>query len=102
MKTICFYFQVHQPFRLRKYNFFDIGNSNDYFDDKKNAAILRKVADKCYLPANAVLLDLIKQYGSRFKVSFSISGIALDQFEKYAPKCWRAFRSWLQRAVWSS
>ena len=74
MRAICFYFQVHQPLRLRTYRFFDIGAYHNYYDDYQNKFILRRVADKCYLPMNKLLLELIKEYGSAFKVSFSISG----------------------------
>ncbi len=92
MKTICFYFQVHQPFRLRRYRFFDIGNDPYYYDDYTNESILRKIADRCYLPANKIILNLIKEYGTRFKVSYSISGSALDQFELYAPEVIESFQ----------
>ncbi|UBM62650.1 polysaccharide deacetylase family protein [Candidatus Sulfidibacterium hydrothermale] len=92
MRAICFYFQVHQPMRLRTYRFFDIGEKHDYFDDHNNSYIMRKVAQKNYLPMNALLLDLIKEYGSAFKVSFSISGTALDQFEAYAPDVLESFK----------
>lgn len=92
MRSICFYFQVHQPMRLRHYRFFDIGKYHDYYDDYQNKTILRRVADKCYLPMNNLLLDLIKEHGSAFKVSFSISGIALDQFRMYAPDVLESFK----------
>ncbi|MEA3452060.1 MAG: glycoside hydrolase family 57 protein, partial [Bacteroidota bacterium] len=92
MKTICFYFQVHQPFRLKKYRFFDIGYDHEYFDEYLNKSIMEKVAQKCYLPMNNLLLDLIKEYGSRFKISFSISGVALEQFEKYTPEVLESFK----------
>jgi alpha-amylase len=92
MKTICLYFQVHQPFRFRRYRFFDIGASHYYYDDYANESILRKVADRSYIPANQILLDLIKEYGTNFKVAFSISGIALDQFELYAPHVLDSFK----------
>jgi alpha-amylase len=92
MKTICLYFQVHQPMRFRRYRFFDIGSNSYYYDDYLNESIMRKVADKCYLPANKILLSLIKEYGVQFKVSFSISGIALDQFQLYAPEVLDSFR----------
>jgi alpha-amylase len=92
MRTICLYFQIHQPFRFRRYRFFDIGNEHYYYDDYMNESILRKVADKCYLPANKLMLDLIKKHDGKFKVSFSISGIALDQFELYAPEVIDSFR----------
>ncbi len=92
MRSICFYFQVHQPMRLKNYRFFNIGEDHDYFDDHNNAEIMRKVARKNYLPMNALLLDLINEYGSAFKVSFSISGTALDQFEAYAPDVLDSFK----------
>lgn len=92
MRTICFYFQVHQPFRLKRYKFFDIGNDRHYYNDHENKSIMRKVAQKCYLPANQVFLDLIKEYGSRFKIAYSISGVALDQFEMYAPDVLDSFQ----------
>ncbi len=92
MKSICLYFQVHQPYRLRTYRFFDIGKNHDYFDDYANRFILQQVSEKCYLPANKILLDLIKQYNKKFKVSFSISGVALEQFEKYAPEILKSFQ----------
>ncbi len=92
MKTICLYFQVHQPMRFRRYRFFDIGNDSYYYDDYLNESILRKVADNCYLPANRILLSLIKEYGVQFKVSFSITGIALDQFQLYAPDVIESFQ----------
>jgi len=92
MRSICFYFQVHQPNRLRTYRFFDIGEKSDYYDNYTNRLIMRRVADKSYLPMNALLLDLIKEYGSAFKVSFSISGIALEQMKEYAPDALESFK----------
>lgn len=92
MKTICLYFQVHQPMRLKRYRFFDIGNDSYYYDDYLNESIMRKVADKCYLPTNKLLLSLIKEYGVQFKVTFSISGIALDQFQLYTPEVLDSFK----------
>jgi alpha-amylase len=92
MKKICFYFQVHQPYRLKNYHFFDIGNSSEYFDDVKNNSVMKKVAEKCYLPMNSLLLDLINEHGGKFKISFSISGTALDQFAQYAPEVLQSFK----------
>lgn len=92
MRTICLYFQVHQPFRFKRYRFFEIGNEHYYYDDYLNESIIRKVADKCYLPANKVLLDLIKEFGTNFKVAFSLSGSAIDQFELYAPDVIQSFQ----------
>jgi len=92
MVAVCFYFQVHQPYRMRKYPVFDIGRNSHYFDNEKNYSIMRKVADKCYLPANQVVMDMIKETGGRFKASYSISGIALDQFEEYCPEVLESFQ----------
>ncbi len=92
MQTISLYFQVHQPFRFRNYKFFEIGNDHYYYDDYLNESILQKVAEKCYLPANALMLELINKYKGKFKISYSISGIALDQFELYAPEVLESFR----------
>lgn len=91
-KSLCLYFQVHQPDRLRLYRFFDIGSSSDYFDEFANRTILRRVAERCYLPMNAILLDLIRRYKGKFKVCFSISGVALDQFNEYVPEVMTSFR----------
>ncbi len=92
MKKLCFYFQVHQPMRLRYYRFFDISKNHHYYDDEANWGIMRKVADKCYLPMNNLLLNLIKEFNGQFKVSFSISGTALDQFEMYAQDVLESFK----------
>lgn len=89
---LCWYFQVHQPWRLRHYRYLEVGRNHSYFDDEKNAAILRKVADKCYLPMNNLLLGLISEYGDAFKVSFSISGTVLEQMEAYAPDVITSFK----------
>ncbi len=92
MKSICFYFQIHQPFRLRTYRFFDIGKNHDYFDDYANSFIMQQIAEKCYLPANNILLNIIKKHGDNFKISFSISGSALEQLEMYAPSVIKSFQ----------
>ncbi len=92
MRTICFYFQVHQPFRFRRYRFFDIGNDHYYYDDYSNDSILQKVAQKCYLPANKMMLELIRKHKGRFKFALSVSGIAMDQFSLYAPEVLDSFK----------
>jgi alpha-amylase len=90
MASVCFYFQVHQPYRLRHYTIFDTAPA--YFDENKNAEICRKVARKCYLPANRLFLDLIRQHRGRFKISYSITGVLLEQLKEYAPKVLDSFR----------
>jgi alpha-amylase len=85
MPVVCLYFEVHQPRRLRRYSFFDIGSSHDYEDDDENRRILDRVATKCYIPAGELLLSLIGEYGGDFRVSFSLSGVLLDQLERFRP-----------------
>lgn len=91
MPSVCFYFQVHQPMRLRHYTVFD--EDERYFDESKNAAICRKVANKCYLPANRVLLKLIHQHKGRFKIAYSLTGVLLEQLERYAPEVLSTFHA---------
>ena len=95
-KSICLYFQVHQPNRLRLYRFFDIGKDSHYYDDFANRTILRRIAQKCYLPMNALLLELIEANKGAFKVAFSISGSVLEQFDRYAPEVIESFRKLAQ------
>jgi len=91
MVSVCFYFQVHQPLRLRKYGLFDIGKNTDYFDHGKNKEILDKVSKKCYLPANSLMKYLLDKY-PEFKISYSFSGIFLEQIEKSHPEVLKSFQ----------
>ena len=84
MASVCFYFQVHQPLRLRHYTVFD--KNDHYFDDRNNASICRKVANKCYLPANRLLLDMIKKHEGRFRIAYSITGVLLEQLRSFSPE----------------
>lgn len=93
MPGVCFYFQVHQPWRLRHYSVFDVGGLLDYFDDDLNREVMQKVARKCYLPANQTLLKMIERYQGRFRCSFSLSGVALEQMLMYAPEVIDSFRA---------
>ena len=72
--------------------FFDVGSHPEYFDTVKNRAICEKVAEKCYLPANALMLELINKYPGQFKLAYSISGVALEQFKEYAPEVLESFQ----------
>ena len=92
MKTICLYFQVHQPWRLKKYRFFNMGKDHNYLDDMLNRSIMQKVARQCYLPMNALLLKLIKENKGQFRCSFSITGIALEQFRTFTPEVLDSFK----------
>ena len=96
MKSVCFYFQVHQPYRVKKYRVFDIGNDPEYFNDRSesdlnNRRIVEKVARKSYIPATALILELLKRH-PQMRVSYSFSGIALEQLERYAPEALELFK----------
>lgn len=92
MKSVCLFFQVHQPFRHRRYRFFDIGNDHYYYDDYANETIMRKIAEKSYLPTNKLLLKLVDELEGKFKVAFSITGLALEQFTMYSPEVIESFQ----------
>lgn len=92
MKSICFYFQIHQPFRLKRYRFFDIGSDHYYYDDYNDEEIIRRIANNCYLPANQTILNMIKESDGAFKVAYSISGVALEQMELYVPEVIDSFK----------
>lgn len=92
MLNIVFYFQVHQPYRLKHVNVLDIGSGNNVFNDALNKAVMQKVAEKCYLPTNKLLLELIKQHEGRFKIAYSITGTAIEQFKLYAPEVLDSFK----------
>ncbi len=92
-KSICLYFQVHQPTRLRLYRFFDIGKDSHYYDDFANRTILRRVAQKCYLPMNQLMLELINKNKGKFKIAYSISGSALEQFQRFCPEVLDSFKA---------
>jgi alpha-amylase len=96
MPAVCLYFQVHQPFRVKKYGLFQIGSDHDYFNETfesnlNNFKILKKVSQKCYLPANKILLNSLKKY-PRFKISFSFSGVFLESLEEFAPETLVSFQ----------
>jgi alpha-amylase len=90
MASVCLYFQIHQPFRLRRYSVFD--TDRHYFDPMMNGEIVRKVAANSYQPANELMLKTIAEHGDRFRVSYSISGTALEQLQLYAPEVIESFQ----------
>lgn len=86
MKAICFYFQIHQPFRLKRYRFFDIGNDHYYYDDFANDDIITRIAQRSYIPAAESLLRMIEDSKGKFRCALSITGVALEQCEQYVPE----------------
>ena len=91
-KSICFYFQVHQPYNLRTYRFFDVGKRHFYNDEYRNRTEMRRKTDQCYLPMNEILMDHIKRYGDKVKFAFSFSGQAIEQMQQYAPDALESFQ----------
>ena len=91
MTNISLYFQVHQPYRVRRFTVFDISKSNSYFDEQKNFEVLEKVSKKCYIPTTKMLIELLKKYPD-FKIAFSFSGVFLDQVRSYFPELLSLFK----------
>lgn len=92
MKNICFYFQIHQPVRLKRYRFFDIGQDHYYYDDFQAEEQLRHLVERSYLPANKTIAEMIRSSNGKFKCAFSISGVTLELLEMYAPELIDSFR----------
>lgn len=92
MPSVCLYFQAHQPYRLRPLDFFSLGTHADYFDEPENRAILDRVSEKCYLPANALFQRLIEESDGAFRLAYSLSGVFLDQLERYRPDVLESFQ----------
>ncbi len=86
MKAICFNFEIHQPFRLKRYRFFDIGNDHYYYDDFLNDDIISRIAEKSYIPAARTLLKMIEDNKGKFRCSIAITGVAIEQIEQYVPE----------------
>ncbi|MFI3321526.1 MAG: glycoside hydrolase family 57 protein [Rikenellaceae bacterium] len=96
MKNVCLFFQIHHPLKLKKYRFFNMGNDTFYLDEFLNKSAIVKSAAQCYDVANQILLDQISKLGKQFKVSFSISGTAIEQIKKYSPKTIESFKALAQ------
>ena len=86
MKTICLYFEIHQPYHLKRYRFFEIGTDHYYYDDYENERAVTEIAQRSYIPALRTMLEMMQQYGQYFRVAFSISGVMLELLEQYAPE----------------
>ncbi len=93
MSNITLFFQVHLPYQLRKYSFFEIGENPFYEHSENNFTTVMHAATACYLPANKILLKLIKKHEGRFKVNFAISGLTLDLLEEHAPEVIESFQA---------
>ncbi len=92
MRNLCFYFQIHLPFRLKRYRFFEIGQDHYYYDDLQIEDRIRNVVEQSYLTANRTIADMIRSSNGKFRCAFSISGPALEQLEQYAPEVIDSFK----------
>ncbi len=95
MSSVCFYFEVHQPYRVRVrdvHNVLKGPRASLPFDEDLNRQVMQKVASKCYLPANEAMLRLIERYKGRFRVAYAITGVALEQMRSYAPEVIESFQ----------
>ena len=86
MKTICLYFEIHQIIHLKRYRFFDIGTDHYYYDDYANETSISNIAENSYIPALKTLIDMARKSEGAFKVALSLSGVGLEQLERYAPQ----------------
>ena len=92
MRNICFYFQIHTPFRLKRYRFFDIGNDHYYYDEFQTSDRVNNLVHNSYLNSNRTIAEMIRNSNGKFKCAFSISGITLELFEQYAPEVIDSFK----------
>ena len=103
MPSVCLYFEVHQPMRLNRFSVFNIGNTHHtldtYFNHKLNKEIFEKVTKKCYLPTNNLLLDLVKRFDGKFRISFSLTGTFIEYCERYMPAVIDSFRQLVKRGA---
>lgn len=93
MRSLCFYFQVHQPYRLRTYRFFDIGKRHFYFDEYANRTTMQRVSELCYLPMNQLIMKKMEKLGNKLKFALSFSGTVIEQMQQYAPAVLESFRN---------
>ena len=95
-RGIVLYLHVHQPWRVRNYDIFDVASKHNYFSesaspDQDNELIFHKIADKSYKPMNHLLEKLLNDHPD-FKVSLSITGTFIEQAEQFDPGILDSFR----------
>lgn len=92
MKNICFYFQIHLPFRLKRYRFFEIGNDHYYYDDFQTSDRITNMVENSYLIANRTISEMIRSSNGKFRCAFIISGVTLELLEQYSPETIDSFK----------
>ncbi len=86
MKNICFCFQMHAPYRLKRYRFFDIGQDHYYYDDIQTEDYVSWLVNTSYLPLCQTLREMVNLSKGKFHCALSISGTMLELFEQYTPE----------------
>ncbi len=89
-RQVAFCAVLHQPWRIARYTFFDIGHHRNYFDDALNRRLFERIARKSYLPALKLMKELCEDAG--FRVNLSITGTFFEQAKRYRPAVIRALR----------
>jgi alpha-amylase len=92
MRNICFYFQIHLPYRLKRYRFIEIGQDHYYYDDFQIEERIRAYVEQSLLPANRTVAEMIRSSNGKFRCAFTISGVTLDQLEHFAPEVIDSFK----------
>jgi alpha-amylase len=91
MPSVNLSFKIHIPYRLQKIDTSCLAY-NKYFDSDANKKAVDKFSDECFLPANEILLSQLKTHKGKFKVSFSISGTAIELLQEYRPDVINSFK----------
>ena len=92
MQSLCLYFKIHQPFQLKQYHAKDIDVLHSYENTEADIAVINKLADECYLPANEIILSNILNSHGKFKISYSISGAILELLLLHRPDVIASFK----------
>lgn len=95
-RGIVLYLHVHQPWRVRNYDIFDVASKHNYFSesaspDQDNELIFHKIANKSYKPMNHLLEKFLNDHPD-FKMSLSITGTFIEQAEQFDPGILDSFR----------
>jgi alpha-amylase len=81
---VVLYLHLHQPWRLGRFRFLDLGSGRSYFDLDRNLAIFKGIAQRSYRPALDRLRSALEEF-SEFRFSLSLTGTFLEQARLAAP-----------------
>ena len=86
MKNICFCFQMHAPYKMKRYRFFEIGQDHYYYDDMQTEEHLDHIVNASYIPLCNTIKEMIRLSKGRFHCALSITGVVLEMFQQFAPE----------------